>query len=156
MTSAPIRSLTARTALLLGLGGLTLLTGCQAAQPDAAAPVATSTPPVVDVAAPVATSTAPGTAAAATPTRSATPPTCPDAASLFGLLPADEAAVARVAPGPASCAGDWAVIGLLHQGGQSVSLFSSATGRWAPADAGRACAGGELPAELVDGVCNAG
>ena len=174
MSSSPLRTAPTRAVLTVGLGALALLTGCSAssgdAQPAAAPSSVASSPAPVAVASPAGVApsvVAPPSAkapvevpvrtpATAPVTASAAAMACPDPATLFARLPAAETAGNRVAHGRATCAGEWAVIGVLHQGGQSVALFSSATGSWRPADAVGACADGELPAALVDGVCNAG
>jgi len=150
MTVAP-RALPVRTALLVALGGLTLLTGCSAAsdgaQPAAAPPPSPAAPPAAVVSATAVAPPSPTTVRGGA---------CPDAAALFARLPTAETAGARAVPGSTTCAGDWAVIGLRQQSGQSVALFSSATGSWQPVDTAQACADGTLPAALADGVCNAG
>ena len=100
---------------------------------------------------------APHAAPAPSSTALPSPPGCPDAAALFLLVSAEERADGRsAAPGPASCSGDWALIGVQGPGYQSVALFRFADGRWGEVDRVAACAAGDVPADLVDGTCNAG
>jgi hypothetical protein len=107
------------------------------------------TPPVTTAPAP----TSPTSAAPALPA----PPGCPDAAALFPLLSAGERADGRgAAPGPATCSGDWALIGVRGPAYQSVALFRFVDGGWTEVDRSQACSAGDVPAALVDGTCNAG
>ena len=110
---------------------------------------------------PAVTSPAPPTAAPSSSSSAPVlpaPPGCPDAAALLALLPAPTGGDPPPTLGSpsASCSGSWAVIGVRSGTAQSVALFSFADGRWRPADRDQACAAGSLPADLVDGVCNAG
>ena len=110
------------------------------------------------------TPTAPGPTAPTTsptpttPTAGAlpAPPGCPDVAALFALLPAESRADGARAAGTTACSGDWAVIGVMRPGSQSVALFRFADGAWAAADSTAACAGGDLPGDLAPSVCDAG
>ena len=153
MTSTPGAALR-RTATVLALGGL-LLAGCSSdpEQPAASGSSAGATPTA-------------GTTAAGTPIEADTTtgagtdaPTCPDEATLFALLPAGDAAGRSPATGaaPASCTGEWAVIGVRGPGSaQDVALFRFADGSWAAADEAAACSSDDLPAEVRASVCDAG
>ena len=86
------------------------------------------------------------------------PPGCPDAAALLDLLPAATGGDPQPTLGApsATCSGDWAVIGVRYGQAQSVALFRFADGSWRPEETAAACEAGDLPPDLVDGVCNAG
>ena len=96
-------------------------------------------------------SSAPATSAPAAPSGS---PGCPDAATLFALVPDRPTGVSLT---DTTCSGDWAVIGVLGPTyGQRVQLFQYVDGSWRPADSSQACTAGQLPADIEPGVCDAG
>ena len=102
---------------------------------------------------------APSTAASSSVPSSAAlpaPPGCPGVAALFELLPPESRADGARAAGTTACSGDWALIGVMRPGSQSVALFRFADGSWTPVDNTTACAGGELPEDLAPSVCDAG
>ena len=120
----------------------------------------TATTPSTPTSSTAAPSTAaPSTAASSSVPSSAAlpaPPGCPGVAALFELLPPESRADGARAAGTTACSGDWALIGVMRPGSQSVALFRFADGSWTPVDNTTACAGGELPEDLAPSVCDAG
>ena len=156
-----------RVAAAVAMGGLALLAACDgttaADQPTAASSSAAG---AATGAATSATDPA-GTSAPADPA-AAGAPACPAGAELFAGLTADDLGVPGAEleladpSGPASCSGEWALLGVTVRpapgsasGYPAVALFRYADGAWTAQDGAEACSSGELPEEFRLSACDA-
>ena len=116
------------------------------------------TPPAVTSGSAASSSTPPAPSSTSAAPVLPAPPGCPDAAALLGLMapPTGGDTAPQLGAPTATCSGDWAVIGVRYGTAQSIALFQFAAGSWREVDRSDACAAGDVPADLVAGVCNAG